>query len=83
LEYKLEQWKFKKKINKKTWSFIDHRISKRKRYGRDSEVIADTGRRVKASRVEKETKRYRDISIFPRLLRVGCPQPSCIYTESY
>ncbi|KAI0544322.1 ankyrin repeat-containing domain protein [Xylaria curta] len=66
LEYKLKTWNLKKNISKKNWIEIDHCISKRKREGKDSEVIL-CGKRLKLETVEKETNRYRDRSIFAQL----------------
>ncbi|TGJ80934.1 hypothetical protein E0Z10_g7836 [Xylaria hypoxylon] len=66
LEYKLKKWKFRKNIDKSTWVEIDHCISKRKRAGKDSEVIF-CGKRVKLETVEKETNRHRDRRIFAQL----------------
>ncbi|KAI0143705.1 ankyrin repeat-containing domain protein [Xylariaceae sp. FL1272] len=66
LEYKLKKWKYRKNIDKKTWIFIDHRIKKRKRQGKESEVM-HCGKRVKPETVKKETDRHRDTSIFTQL----------------
>ncbi|KAJ3561254.1 hypothetical protein NPX13_g9020 [Xylaria arbuscula] len=63
LEYKVKKWNFKRNISKETWVEIDHCIRKRKREGKDSEVIL-CGKRLKLETVEKETDRYRDRSIF-------------------
>ncbi|KAJ8128472.1 hypothetical protein O1611_g5162 [Lasiodiplodia mahajangana] len=71
LEYRLsKKWKFVKNIRRDTWVEIDHCIGKRKREGKDSEVIF-CGKRVKQETVERETSRHRDRSIFARL----APQP--------
>ncbi|RKK83895.1 hypothetical protein BFJ68_g17397 [Fusarium oxysporum] len=65
LEYKLKEWKMSKNIDDKAWKSIDHAITKRKRQGKDSEVI-HCGKRLKQSTVDKETNRHRDVSIFAR-----------------
>ncbi|KAI1127530.1 ankyrin repeat-containing domain protein [Nemania abortiva] len=64
LEYKLnKKWNFLKKIRGETWAEIDRTINKRKRGGKDSEVIF-CGKRLRRETVERETSRYRDRSIF-------------------
>ncbi|KAI0528183.1 ankyrin repeat-containing domain protein [Xylaria bambusicola] len=65
LEYKVKKWNFQRNISKETWVEIDHCIGKRKREGKDSEVIL-CGKRLKPETIEKETDRYRDRSIFAR-----------------
>ncbi|KAM5347341.1 hypothetical protein ACJ41O_010346 [Fusarium nematophilum] len=67
LEYKLKKWEMSKNIDGRTWKFIDYNITKRKREGKESEVIR-SGKRVKQSTVDKETARHRDASIFAQLL---------------
>ncbi|KAK5628355.1 hypothetical protein RRF57_004070 [Xylaria bambusicola] len=75
LHYKLnKKWKFRKNIDKDTWVKIDHRISKRKREGKDSEVIY-CGKRLKPETVKKETDRHRDMSIFAQLVSRQPPSP--------
>ncbi|KAH8883779.1 hypothetical protein GQ53DRAFT_663187, partial [Thozetella sp. PMI_491] len=69
LEYKLKQWRFQKNIDKATWIELDRRIAKRKREGKNSQVI-HCGKRMKQSTVERETNRHRDISIFARFAPV-------------
>lgn len=66
LEYKLKQWGFRRNIDKHTWAFIDHAIAKRKREGKESQVIY-CGKRLKPSTVERETSRHRDRSILAQL----------------
>ncbi|KAM0084596.1 hypothetical protein ACKRZS_003165 [Fusarium odoratissimum] len=60
-----------KNIGGKAWKSIDNAITKRKRQGKDSEVI-HCGKRVKQSTVDKETKRHRDVSIFARFAPGMC-----------
>ncbi|KAI0407414.1 ankyrin repeat-containing domain protein [Xylaria palmicola] len=67
LEYRVNtKWKLRKNVDKETWVQIDHCIQHRKRKGKHSEVILD-GRRVKQKKVEKETERYGNRSIFHQL----------------
>ncbi|KAI0906918.1 ankyrin repeat-containing domain protein [Ustulina deusta] len=75
LEYKLKKWNFRKNISKDAWVEIDHCISKRKREGKDSEVIF-CGKRVKRETVEKETNRHRDRTIFAQLAQLTLQQTS-------
>lgn len=81
LEYKLKQWAFRRNIDKDTWITIDRRITKRKREGKDTEVI-HCGKRLKPSTVEKETNRHRHKTIFAQLgpgrclsLAISTPSP--------
>ncbi|PHH88492.1 hypothetical protein CDD83_7458 [Cordyceps sp. RAO-2017] len=66
LEYQLKKWKFKKNLDKSAWLYVGSRIEKRKREGKESEVIY-CGKRLKPSTVDKETDRHRDRSIMARL----------------
>lgn len=66
LEYKLKSWGFRRNIDRETWVSIDHTIAKRKRMGKDSEVIF-SGKRLKQSTVERETNRHRDRTIFAQV----------------
>ncbi|KAL6862834.1 hypothetical protein ACO1O0_003072 [Amphichorda felina] len=75
LEYKLKQWAFRRNIDKDTWIIIDRRITKRKREGKDTEVI-HCGKRLKPSTVEKETNRHRHKTIFAQLGPVFASRPS-------
>ena len=67
LEYRLKLWGFKQKLDKKTWRYIDHRIDKRNRAGKGSEIIL-CGRRLKASTVKKGTYRDRGLTYSQRPL---------------
>lgn len=62
LEYKLKIWEFRKKVPKKSgeafWQYVGHRVAKRKKEGKESDVILN-GRRLDPSKVEKETNRHR------------------------
>ncbi|RBA15872.1 hypothetical protein FPRO05_12093 [Fusarium proliferatum] len=62
LEYRLRKWNISKNIDRDSWRYIDQTINKRKRQGKESDVIL-CGKRVKQSTIEKETNRHRDISI--------------------
>ncbi|KAF5698554.1 ankyrin repeat-containing protein [Fusarium globosum] len=61
LEYRLKKWNISKNIDRDSWRYIDQTINKRKREGKESDVIL-CGKRVKQSTIEKETNRHRDIS---------------------
>ncbi|KAM5365302.1 hypothetical protein ACJZ2D_011085 [Fusarium nematophilum] len=80
LEYKLKKWEMSKNIDGRTWKFIDYNITKRKREGKESEVIR-SGKRVKQSTVDKETARHRDASIFAQLLPASPPPVSLSATQ--
>ncbi|GAW16552.1 hypothetical protein ANO14919_059830 [Xylariales sp. No.14919] len=66
LETKIKKWKFLKNIGKETWIHIDHHITKRKRDGKESEVIL-SGKRIKPETVRRETDRYGDRSILAKI----------------
>ncbi|KAI0411395.1 ankyrin repeat-containing domain protein [Xylaria grammica] len=66
IETKTKKWKFQKKIGKETWIPIDHHITKRKRDGKESEVIL-SGKRIKPETVRRETDRYGDRSTLARI----------------
>jgi len=67
LEYQLKKWEFKKNMDKSTWLYVGHRVEKRKRQQKKSEVIYN-GKRLKPSTIETETERHRDKSTFARLV---------------
>ncbi|KAH7459204.1 hypothetical protein FOMA001_g20153 [Fusarium oxysporum f. sp. matthiolae] len=60
-----------KNIDHELWKYIDHVVAKRKRQGKDSEVV-HCGKRLKQSTVDKETNRHRDVSIFARFAPGMC-----------
>ncbi|KAI0112183.1 ankyrin repeat-containing domain protein [Nemania sp. FL0031] len=66
IQTKIKKWKFRKNIDKKTWISIDHRITKRKRDGKESEVIF-CGKRMKPETVTRETDRHGDRSTLAQL----------------
>ncbi|EXK76187.1 hypothetical protein FOQG_19054 [Fusarium oxysporum f. sp. raphani 54005] len=80
LEYKLKEWKMSKNIDNKAYKSIDHVIKKRKREGKDSEVIY-CGVRLKQSIVDKGRNRHRDESIFARLASESPPPLSPTTTQ--
>ncbi|KAF5714106.1 Sex-determining fem-1 [Fusarium mundagurra] len=59
LEYRLKKWNISKNIDRDSWRYIDQTINKRKREGKESDVLL-CGKRVKQSTIEKETNRHRD-----------------------
>ncbi|KAK3987852.1 ankyrin repeat-containing domain protein [Cladorrhinum sp. PSN332] len=61
LEYRLKLWNLKRNLDKQTWQYVDNRINKRKKAGKDSDVYY-CGRRVEASTVKKETNRNREVT---------------------
>ncbi|RWA07075.1 hypothetical protein EKO27_g8041 [Xylaria grammica] len=76
LETKIKKWGFRKNIDKETWIPIDQHITKRKRDGKQSEVIF-SGKRIKPETVRRETDRYGDRSTLAQLAlqRNSSPPP--------
>ncbi|KAI1331843.1 ankyrin repeat-containing domain protein [Xylariaceae sp. FL0255] len=74
VEYKLKKWEIRKNIDKRAWVSIEHRINKRRRNGKKSEVIL-CGRRVKPTTIKKQTERHCDKSIFSQLGLQRSPSP--------
>ncbi|RDA93299.1 hypothetical protein CP533_2020 [Ophiocordyceps camponoti-saundersi (nom. inval.)] len=68
LEYKLKKWNFAKNLDKSAWLYIGHRVEKRKREGKESQVIHN-GKRLKHSTVAKEVDRHRDRSVLAQFVR--------------
>ncbi|KAM0541105.1 hypothetical protein ACHAPJ_013372 [Fusarium lateritium] len=66
LEYKLKNWGISKNMNKSTWQYIDHKITKRKSRGKNSEVIY-SGKRLKESAINRGINRHRETSIFAQI----------------
>ncbi|KAF4869997.1 hypothetical protein CGCSCA1_v010885 [Colletotrichum siamense] len=66
LEYKLKFWGFRKKAPKKqgdaVWQFIGHRVAKRDRQGKASDVFLN-GRLLDPAKVRKETNRHQPTSL--------------------
>ncbi|KAI1369625.1 ankyrin repeat-containing domain protein [Xylaria arbuscula] len=69
-----KKWKIRKNIDENTWVQIDHHINKRKREGKESEVIY-CGKRLKPETVKKETGRFRAMGIFAQLASKQSPMP--------
>jgi hypothetical protein len=57
-ETKLRGWGFTKNLKKKDWPAIDHHVSKRKRDGKESEVLLNDIP-IPPKKIQKETSRYR------------------------
>ncbi|KAI0127455.1 ankyrin repeat-containing domain protein [Xylariales sp. AK1849] len=74
VEYKLKQWKFRRLMDKKAWNFVRHRISKRKRDGKESEVIL-SGIRLRPETIHKETLRNRPLPRFGKTHQSPSPEP--------
>ncbi|KAI0470215.1 ankyrin repeat-containing domain protein [Xylaria cf. heliscus] len=66
IETKMRSWNFRKNVDKETWVSIDHHITKRKRDGKESEVIL-SGKRMKQQTVKRETDRYGDRSMLTKV----------------
>ncbi|KAK2926684.1 Ankyrin repeat [Fusarium oxysporum f. sp. vasinfectum] len=62
LEYRLKKWNISKNIDRDSWRYIDQTINKRKREGKESDVLL-CGKRVKQSTIEKETNRHHNTSV--------------------
>jgi hypothetical protein len=52
----LDRWNFRKKVNTDVWKYVEHQTRKRKREGKDTEVII-SGRRIDPKKVRKATSR--------------------------
>ncbi|TVY73753.1 Ankyrin-3 [Fusarium oxysporum f. sp. cubense] len=65
LEYKLRTWNISKNLDKKTWQYVERKISQRKQKGKESDVI-HCGRRLQKLKITKETNRHRDTNITAR-----------------
>ncbi|KAF4828436.1 Ankyrin-3 [Colletotrichum tropicale] len=65
LEYKLKDWGFRKKIPKQmsdtVWQYVGHRTAKRRRLGKDSQVMLNQ-QVVDPAKVLKETSRHQPTS---------------------
>ncbi|KAF4948342.1 hypothetical protein FSARC_13768 [Fusarium sarcochroum] len=75
LEYKLKKWGFSKNLNKSTWQYIDRKITKRKREGKDTDVI-HSGKRLGPSTINKAINRHRETAIFAQAAQVRSPPAS-------
>ncbi|WKT51773.1 Ankyrin repeat [Fusarium oxysporum f. sp. vasinfectum] len=72
LEYKLRTWNISKNLDKKTWQYVERKISQRKQKGKGSDVI-HCGRRLQKLKITKETNRHRETNITARF---KTPPPS-------
>ncbi|KAI1359796.1 hypothetical protein F5Y08DRAFT_349396 [Xylaria arbuscula] len=59
-EYQFKKWGFKKNIHKDVWQYVGHRIQKRKRLGKKSEITL-FGTQLPLEKVRKEVQRYTTI----------------------
>ncbi|OAL18764.1 hypothetical protein AYO20_11710 [Fonsecaea nubica] len=57
-----KKWEFRKNLTKDEWKVVTHKIQKRKRDNKDSEVCSD-GFPMKAKKVKKAITRYRSRSV--------------------
>ncbi|KAK2667416.1 Ankyrin repeat [Fusarium oxysporum f. sp. vasinfectum] len=72
LEYNLRTWNISKNLDKKTWQYVERKISQRKQKGKESDVI-HCGRRLQKLKITKETNRHRETNITARF---KTPPPS-------
>ncbi|SCO78551.1 uncharacterized protein FRV6_02764 [Fusarium oxysporum] len=61
----LKSWNISKNLDKETWQYIGRKIDKRKKYGKDSDVI-HCGRIMKKLKIAKETNRHRETNFVAR-----------------
>jgi len=52
LIYKLKLWKFQRNLSSKEWKYVGHRLQKRKRDGKESDVLV-SGARFKRAKVDR------------------------------
>ncbi|KAK9787165.1 hypothetical protein AB5N19_03052 [Seiridium cardinale] len=74
MEYKLKQWRFRRNVDKKAWNCIRHRITKRERSGKKSEVIL-SGVRLKPETILRETMRNRPLPMLGKARPSSSPEP--------
>ncbi|KAF2966573.1 hypothetical protein GQX73_g7032 [Xylaria multiplex] len=74
LDSTMRAWGFEKNISKATWKSVASILGKRNQECKESEVI-HCGKRVKPSRIKKETNRHQANSIFERLAQAQSPPP--------
>ncbi|KAK4445148.1 ankyrin repeat-containing domain protein [Podospora aff. communis PSN243] len=58
LEYKFKQWRFRKNLPPKVWKFVAHRISQRKRMGKNHSQVMCSNVLLPAKKVNKAIARY-------------------------
>ncbi|KAI1179004.1 ankyrin repeat-containing domain protein [Nemania sp. FL0916] len=80
LEYQLKNWNFKKNLNEGTWKRVSNVLGKRKREGKESEMIHH-GKRVKRDKIAKEVNRYRDRPTLAPLTQPQSPPPSILDSQ--
>ncbi|EEU43627.1 uncharacterized protein NECHADRAFT_82615 [Fusarium vanettenii 77-13-4] len=73
--YQLKKWGISKNIGQKTWQHIGRKIEKRKREGKESEVI-HCGKRMKPSTTNKAINRHRETNIFTQISQRHSSLPS-------
>ncbi|KAH8162560.1 hypothetical protein CIB48_g5668 [Xylaria polymorpha] len=71
-EKQLQDWGVKKHVPREAWRYIGHRINKRKREKKQSEIVW-FGTLLPAQKVHRETQRYADI---PSAIEFGKRLPS-------
>ncbi|KAI1124136.1 ankyrin repeat-containing domain protein [Nemania abortiva] len=71
-EYRLKTWGIKKNASKGVWPYVAHRIRKREKRGKKSEVVL-YGIPVPEAKLRKETQRYTNI---PTAVEFGMRSPS-------
>ncbi|KAI0410273.1 ankyrin repeat-containing domain protein [Xylaria grammica] len=59
-EYQFKKWGFKKNIDRDVWQYVGHRIQKRKRLGKKSEITL-YGRKFPSEKLRKRVQRYTTI----------------------
>ncbi|KAI0535179.1 hypothetical protein GGR58DRAFT_519644 [Xylaria digitata] len=74
LEYKLKQWRFRRNMNKEAWNFVRHKISRRERDGKKSNVIL-SGIQLRTETVSKETWRNGPLPSLGRVQPSPSPEP--------
>ncbi|KAK9770128.1 hypothetical protein SCAR479_13233 [Seiridium cardinale] len=74
MEYKLKQWRFRRNVDKKAWNCIRHRITKRERSGKKSEVIL-SGVRLKPETILRGTMRNRPLPMLGKARPSSSPEP--------
>lgn len=65
-EWRLKQWNFRQNLPGDAWKYVRHTIAKRKREGKESEVIV-AGARVPPAKVQR---RIYNAGLLPTLARV-------------
>ncbi|KAL3425097.1 ankyrin repeat protein [Phlyctema vagabunda] len=70
-ERQFKTWNFRKKLKAAEWQFVDHRIKKRKREGKDSEVFFNNAL-VSAKKIKKEIPR--STSLTQTIYHVASPK---------